>query len=409
MSYILTPITSAGATIDNYIGLGIYADLLTTSTGTVTLAANFVISPTVVASQAAAFSVRWNASLVLSTFSVSICGFVMNQSDVNQSGTFSCYYDGSAWTVQYFPDATEQPQVSFGVKSVTAATSGTTTWVAGVDLFYQRVSGAPTVLIGNLIYTAATAGVKDGTQMIVEIAGGITVGGNSLVVFGTTISAYDALNGGIAVVATFDSTAVVWRSYASNRQNAIGSLSNIAGNTVVCNPTPSSGAPTVLDFQNDGEVLVRSGGVMLTKKLNQENFEPGILAANYLATNISNATIKLLFSTPFTLSTSSLESGSINLPYLILLEVLYGSAAFATENTLNIRIVGASNPIFTQVGGLATSSSNIFMFVPVTGTISTSQLLKNADLEVYCPSANPTAGTGSTIKIHCFYNQQILS
>ena len=109
------------------------------------------------------------------------------------------------------------------------------------------------------------------------------------------------------------------------------------------------------------------------------------------------------------LTTLSLASGSINLPYLVLVEIIYGSAAFASETILNIRITGAANPIFTQVGALQTTSSAIFMFAPVTGTISTSQLLKNADLEVYCPTANPTVGTGSTMKIHCFYNQQILS
>lgn len=409
MSYILTPITSSGITVDNYVGFGVYADLLTISSGNVTLAGNVAINPTVVSGQTAGFSVRWNAELTLSTFSVSICGFTINQSDVNQSGTFSCYYNGSSWSVQYFPDATQQPQVYYGVNAVTAATSGTTTWVAGVDKFYQRVSGAPTTLVGNLIYTAATAGVKDGTQMTVQIAGGITVSSSSLIVFGLTISAYDALNGGVAVVATYDATAGVWRSYQTSKQIVIGALGSISGNTVVCNPISSTQAPTTLEFTSDGDVLQRAGGALVASKLNQGNFEDNILVGNYAATNISNANIKLLFTTPYALTTLSLASGSTNLPYLVLVEIIYGSAAFTTETTLNIRITGAANPIFTQVGALQTTSSNIFMFVPVTGTISTSQLLKNAGLELYCPSANPAVGTGSTMKIHCFYNQQILS
>jgi len=164
----------------------------------------------------------------------------------------------------------------------------------------------------------------------------------------------------------------------------------------------------VVDFIPDAEGIL-SYAARVSSPNNQENFDTGFLIGNYTRINISNAVAKQLFTTPASLPLSSLPSGSINLPYLILLEVVYGSAPFASENTVNIRFVGGASPIYTQVGGLATSSSNIFMFVPATGTISTSQFLKNVDLELYCPSANPTVGTGSTLKIHCFYNQQILS
>lgn len=411
MTYTPITLTSSGGTFDPYAGFGdFYINYQFSTSGAVTLAANVVVSPTVTSGVPISFSILWTAELVLSSFSVSICGILFNQSDVNQTGVFNCTYNGTSWTVIYTPDASEQPQVYYGVASVTAATSGTTTWVAGVDRAYQRVSGAPTTLVGNLIYTAATSGVKDGTQMTVEIAGSITVGSNSLIVFGITISAYDALNGGVAVVATFDATAGVWRSYASNRQNSIQSLSPIAGRSVVGNTTLNTLPPSVIEFYTEGDVLMRTGGAVIAQRISQENCQPGILIGFYTRVNISNAVAKQLFTTPATIAlSSSLGSGGINIPYLILLEVVYGSAPFASENTVNIRFAGASSPIYTQVGGLATSSSNIFMFVPVTGTISTSQFVRNVDLELYCPSANPTVGTGSTLKIHCFYNQQILS
>jgi len=402
MSYILTPITSSGITVDNYVGFGVYADLLTTSSGNVTLAGNVVINPTVVSGQTAGFSVRWNAELTLSTFSVSICGFTFNQSDVNQAGTFSCYYDGSAWTVQYIPDASEQPQVFFGVNAVTAATSGTTTWVAGVDKFYQRVSGAPTTLVGNLIYTAATAGVKDGTQMTVQIAGGITVSSSSLIVFGLTISAYDALNGGVAVVATYDATAGVWRSYQTSKQIVIGALGSITANSIVANNTNASAAPIALASSINGQVPMRMSDTLIWSLLGAANFSSDIAVPQIAFTEVSSAQLLAAFTTPIELLPASGSSGLAYYPLALFVIATYNSIAYATNVNFRAKFAGATDDIFSVDGVLSFTGDIKKIIVPTNVASNDSNVLANAALNFYVPTGNPTAGN-STLSIGVIY------
>ena len=176
MNFVQQPITASGGTFDAYIGFSEFVNFRTTSSGGVTLTGNVVFNSTITAGEQASYTILWDATLFLSTFSVTIEGYVMNQADVNQSGRFECYYDGTAWTVQYFADGLDQPQVYFGVESVTVPTSGTLTLTAGVSKYYQRLSGGPTTLIAAYNVTANTAGVKDGTQFFIEIASGTTIG-----------------------------------------------------------------------------------------------------------------------------------------------------------------------------------------------------------------------------------------
>jgi hypothetical protein len=406
MSYISIPITASGGTVDNYLGFSTYANVLFFTASPVTLTTSLALTPSV-AQAGATFNVRWNADVTLDTFAVTICGFTISQDQVNQKGNFSCYYDGSAWTVFYNADGSDQPQIAQGVAVVTVPVSGALTLEAGVDRVYQRLVGSPTTLSGNYVVTASTSGIKEGSQFQIEIAGGVTLDGNTMTIFGISINTAQALNGGGLVTATFDGS--VWRGVSSSASD-ISDLADIDPVSVVCNPLPSTPqAPTTLDAQNDGEVLFRTGGALVFSKLNSENIASGNLLPFYSSTSVPNASILTLFTTPYTLTSSSLPTGSMNIPSAFIVEVVYGSAAFATENTLQIRHIGSSVALYQQVGGLATTSSNFFLFTPVSATVTTTQLLKNVGFELYCPTNNPTVGTGTTIKIHAFYLQQILS
>lgn len=404
MSYTAITLTSAGATIDNYVGGNNYVDVLIL--GTATLAANVVINPST-AARGASFNVRWNGVITLSTFAVTICGQTIKQDQLNQKGNFSCYYDGSNWTVFYYADGSDMPQMAQGSATIAVPTGGTTTLVAGVDKFYQRAVGSPTTLTSNYTITASTSGIKAGSQFLIEIGGSVTLDGNTMTVFGVDINSAQATSGGVIIIATFDGS--VWRG-VSSIASSISDLADIDPVSVVCNPSPSTPqAPITIEAQNDGEVLFRTGGALVFSKLNSENIDNGHLLPFYSRTSVPNASILTLFTTPYTLTSSALPSGSINIPNAFILEVIYGSSAFATEDTLQIRHVGSSIALYEQVGGLATTASNLFLFTPVSGTVSTAQLLRNVDFELYCPTNNPTVGTGTTIKIHAFYLQQILS
>ena len=169
MTYLPITLTASGITFDNFLGQNNYGNVVVSSSA-ITLVGNVVINPSVAIGDAS-FRIIWNADVTLSTFSVTICGKTINQDQVNQSGLFDCYYNGSAWSVQYIADGTDLPQQAQGVTAVAVPTSGTLTLVAGVDTTNQRLVGSPTTLVAGYNVTASTTGVKAGSTFVIEIGG----------------------------------------------------------------------------------------------------------------------------------------------------------------------------------------------------------------------------------------------
>lgn len=404
MSYSIIPITSAGVTINPYITTGVYADIMFTSAASVTLAANVIVNPTVVSGAQGAFKIRWNASLLLSTFSVSICGTTFNQDSVNQPGSFDCFYDGSAWTVFYVPDSSQQPQESKGVGLVTAATSGTTTWVAGSDFFYQKVSGAPTTLVGNLVYTAATSGVKGGTMFFVEIAGGITLSSSSMTVFGQTILSEDALNGGAMVIACFNQNSSTWTSVYVSKALAITQFPIIAALTVLANATNASAKPTAVAAGSEGQVFMRRSNALGFNFLEADNFlgSTELWTPVVLAVEINSAALLTSFATPVVIASASTTPGG---GYPVFLGALFfmesGGVAYAANTNIGIRYTGSGDDLAKFDGALAITPSSdythqIFPTAPSSGAAAL-----GTQIELYTKTGNPTTGT-RTLKMLLF-------
>jgi hypothetical protein len=394
MTFIPVNITSAGATIDALIGFNQYVNLRTTSSGGVTLAANVVFNSTVIAGEQASYTILWDATLFLSTFSVTIEGFVMNQADVNQSGRFECYYNGTAWTVQYFADGLDQPQVYFGVESVTVPTSGTLTLTAGVSKYYQRLSGAPTTLIAAYNVTANIAGVKDGTQFFIEIASGTTIGANAFTVFGQTILAADALAGGAMVIATFDATANVWRSVYINKALAITQFPSIAALSVLANDTNASDVPKALVAATNGQLLIRRSNALGFLSLEADNFSGStqLFAPRTFGGTILSADILTSFTTPVVLI-DEITAGGLPVLMTVMFGMSSGGSAYAAYTNIGIRYTGASDDIASFDGALAITgtdfySHQIVLEAPATGAVSWSN-----QIELYTKTGNPTTGT----------------
>ena len=394
MSYSIIPITSAGVTIDPYITTGIYADIMFTSAASVTLAANVIVNPTVVAGAQGAFKIRWNASLLLSTFSVSICGTTFNQDSVNQPGSFDCFYDGSTWTVFYVPDSSQQPQESKGVGLVTAATSGTTTWVAGSDFFYQKVSGAPTTLIGNLVYTAATSGVKGGTMFFVEIAGGITLSSSTMTVFGQTILSEDALNGGAMVIACFNQNSNTWTSVYVSKNLAITQFPIIAALTVLANATNASAKPTAVAAGSEGQVFMRRSNALGFEFLESDNFSGSteLFAPRIKYGTILSADILTSHATPVVIL-DEIDAGGVPVLVTMLFGMTSGGSAYASHTDIGIRYTGASDDIASFDSALAITGTDFYSHQIVLTPPSSGAVSWTNSIELYTKTGSPTAGT----------------
>jgi len=394
-------LTSAGASVQPFLGASnLYQSYYVS--GTATLAANvsFASSTSV---QGGSYIIWWDADITLSTFSVTIEGQVINQDSLNQGGIFSVYYNGSAWVVSYSANGIEQPQENRGVNSVAVPSGGgTLTLVAGVSNQYQRFSSSAVTLSSNYTVTASTTGVKDGTTFLLDFVGGITTSGNAVTAFGVSIPDAQALAGGMAVLATFDATAVVWRAITINKPVTLASLSSQAANSIVANATNASAVPTAIPITTNGYVLKRESNALVGGLITSSNFDPSILSTQFVKLNITNA--QLL--TGFTIGGKIVDAagaGTMIVPINAQLRVVFGSAAFTTNLNFFIGHTGASNSIMRQVGGLGAASTLMFNFSPTTGTINTSQLIENASLVYGIETGNPSVGTGTSAVLYVQY------
>lgn len=399
MSYTAITLTASGGTFDNYVGYNSYANILILTSSPVTLTGNVVINPST-ATLGSSFKVRWNGVVTLSTFSVTICGVTINQDQVNQSGTFDCYYDGSAWSVQYFADGTDLPQEAQGVNAVTVPTSGTLTLVAGVDKKYQRLVGSPTTLVAGYNVTASTSGVKAGSQFLVEVGGSVTNSGNAFTVFGVTISDAQALNGGVLVTATFDGS--VWRGVQTSLPLSASQLTAQAALSVVANATNASASPTAFTFGTDGGVLQRSGTSLVASLLSEANFNAKTFPLKYEAIPISSPEILTGFSSPVTILAG--VAGKINVPVLVVWETTYNAATYAANLNALITTSGKTDPIIQQNGLLGFTASGYAVTQVLGVGAFQDRVAVNTALEFSVGTGNPTTGDG-TLTIHLFYVQ----
>lgn len=400
MSYISIPITASGGTVDNYLGFSTYANVLFFTASPVTLTTSLALTPSV--DQAgASFNVRWNADVTLSTFAVTICGFTISQDQVNQKGNFSCYYDGASWTVFYNADGSDQPQIAQGVAVVTVPVSGTLTLEAGVDRAYQRLVGSPTTLSGNYVVTASTSGIKEGSQFQIEIGGSVTIGSNTMTVFGISLTAAQALSGGILILATFDGS--VWRGVATSKPITGADLGAQAALTLLGNATNASASPTAISFATDGAVMQRSGSSLIASLLTAANFSTELKGVTLASTNVSSAQILSSFSSPVKILDAP-AAGVIYYPLAVIVDATYGSATYAANLDVEVNIFGATSALCEQDGLLGFASSAVTV-IPVNALGSySSQLAKGtgAVMQLRTKTGNPTTGD-STMVVHVLY------
>jgi hypothetical protein len=399
-------LTSAGATVQPYIGIGNEYQSYYVS-GTATLAANvsFASSTSV---QGGTYIIWWDADITLSTFSVTIEGQVINQDSLNQGGIFTVYYNGSAWVVNYTANGIELPQENRGVNSVAVPSGGTPlTLTAGIDKQYQRFSSTAVTLTSNYTITANIAGVKDGTVFILDFVGGITTNGNTITAFTINIPEAQALAGGMAVIATFDATVNVWRAITINKPVTLSTLSNQAALTVVGNATNASAAPTAIAIPTNGQLLKRKANALVAGLIEAENFDASILPATFVRIPLTNAQLLTGFSVGGKIADAA-GAGTMIVPIKAQLRVVFGSAAFTSNLNFIISHTGASNSIMRQEGGLGAGSTLMFDFYPTIGVINTSQLIENANLVWAIETGNPLVGTGTSAVLYVQYQTVLL-
>lgn len=132
--------------------------------------------------------------------------------DVNQVNSMTLTYISGQWyelfrNGQVTGTKADYRTEGFGIFSLeeynTAAvgTGGTVTFVANTDEKYQKLTGSSTLLANQTYVLEATA--EDGDEFFLEYDAAVTVGAFALTIFGISVSADQALNGGLIFYARF--------------------------------------------------------------------------------------------------------------------------------------------------------------------------------------------------------------
>lgn len=392
MNYASIEITSTGLSLDNYVAPGVMLNLNLYSSGPVTLVGNVAINPTTTALEPASFSVLWTADVTLSTFSVVIAGVTISQDQVNQSGTFTCFFDGTAWDVQYFANGIDAPQAAQGVTNAIVPVGGTLTLVAGVDTAYQVLVGSPTTLTSNYTVTAGTSGIKAGSQFQIEVSGGVTLGANTMTVFGISVNANQALNGGIIIIATFDGS--VWRGVSTSKPLSTTDLDAIAALSVVANATNASASPTAVPFAVDGAVLKRSGTGLTAGLITSANIDSSLQVMKVAIVPVSSAQILASYTTPIKVLDAP-GAGYVNVVYSVLVKCTFNTTAYTTNLNANIVSFSGSEKLMVATGLWGFAASGIDQFFLYNPGASSNQYVVNDILRLATSVGNPAAGDGT--------------
>jgi hypothetical protein len=384
-NYIKYTLTSSGGTLNTSASSGNYSPLLIETSGVVSLAASFSIVDTIqIINQPV--KIRWNATVLLNTYSVTIGGIGISQDQINQPGTFELLYDGSSYSLQYFPDFTYKPQENYGVTTITVPLGGGTLTInPGTDKKTYVLQGT-TTLISNYTVVGNTVGVTDGSAVRVVLAGGITKGANTVTIFGQSISSYDCLIGGAEVYAEFNATT---SSYVATYVNRDIPLDKLLTTGFV---SGDNGKLVMYDFATNKFVK---------DFLSSANLPSTFKGINITQTYITSAQILTLNTTPVTILPASGSSTVVEVPLMFVVRYKYGTTAYTSNLDCRFENTGVTvtDTLADKIGmlGFGASGIDIVVLDNFNATGPAILLQANSTVRILASAGNPSGGDGDVI------------
>ena len=380
-NYIQYNLTTTGGTLNTVASSNVYVPFLIKTSGVVSLSSSFSIVDTLQITYVP-IKIRWNAYVNLNGFTITIGGITIPADQVNQPGTFELVYDGSGYTLQYFPDFTEKPQETYGVTTITVpAGGGTLTIVPGVDKKTYVLQGT-TTLSSNYTVTGATVGVTDGSNIRVVLAGGITIGANTVTIFGQSISSYDCLIGGAEVYAEFNATTSSYVATYVNRNIPLAKL-----------------LTTGLGSGDNGKLVSYDFATnqFIASFLSPSSLPSTFKGINITQTYVSSAQILTMNTSPIVLLPASGSTSTVEVPLMFIVRYKYNTTAYAASLDVRFQYTGpaATNTLADKIGMLGFGASGLDIVVLENRNLAVEILLTpNFPLTMLASAGNPTTGDG---------------
>lgn len=205
--------------------------------GTATLVGSYVIQSSGTAYADQVYSILWTAAITLSGNSVTIFGRVMTQQEALKKMQIICRYNGltAAWEVYFIPTVDVTGRFYHGVTTTTVpAGGGTVTLNPATSKGFQVYnSGVGTVTLTS-DYTITTTGTPtDGDEFFVLWSGTVYPDGNTVTIFGETLTDSQVTNGDILIHAVYNGSAWVVLQGATNAASTVVSKSYAQLQTMV--------------------------------------------------------------------------------------------------------------------------------------------------------------------------------
>lgn len=192
-------------------------------TGNDTLAASWVITDSGDAEQGTRYRIVYDATMTLNGNNITIFGVALTQDQANSKVVIDADYDGSAFITNIVKSDDDATLIPNAVTTTTLTNvGGTITLNPKEDNRYLYLNGSAT-LAGNWVITGSGTAVEH--SFWVKYAATLTVGVNSVTIFGETLTSEEALGGDVSVFAQYDTTNSVYRVQKISGSASAGAIS----------------------------------------------------------------------------------------------------------------------------------------------------------------------------------------
>lgn len=199
-------LTNAGGTFN----IDVLDNRETMLIGNVTLAANVDVAQSGTPTVPTTLVCKCRGAITLSGNTVTIFGKTLSSQQALKGCIVESFYDLTlaTWITTIYESTTNSPKVNQGVTQTTLVNGGgTITLVAGRDKRNQTLVGSPTLAAS---YVIQGTGVADGDEFFIKYSAAAVIGGNTITIFGVTLSDLQSLNGNLTVHAQYDLANAAW-------------------------------------------------------------------------------------------------------------------------------------------------------------------------------------------------------
>jgi hypothetical protein len=415
--YFEYQIVAAG--LNQAINIGQYIEeyRLYTS-GPITLVGDVTITATGKPEAGDVVVVRYEGGITLNGHTITILGSVLSQAEAMSKLRIELRYDGASWVAVMFQDVSRDATNYMAVKrSVWNGAGGTISLVPGIDEYYQVFYTSGPVAAAGSYVVQVDPGITpvEGDMFIVKYEGIITLGAQSITIFGITVPALQALGGNLEFRTIYDADTATWTS--SCKVLLDNDIYRVMGSSFDTSPAylDSKVAKSVIvasdKIELDGDATAPGAGYYYgTDAAGAKGFYP--IASGTItnsSTVIQHSDILQLNSVPVMLIANPGIGKAIDVIHCVY--SIYGAAGivtpYATFSTLHIKTDTADVP-FESEDSILTSTINrtncTSSLVSLGMSTTNRKIISNKALYLSTTGGDPTGGAvGQYLTIDVMY------